>query len=268
MEAESLIFTFYPHPRMVVNSNDLSLRLLNTLNEKIDQLGSTGIDHLVVFPFSKEFAELTYDQFVRTILIGKLNMKALVLGHDHRLGKNREGSFENVLALSEQLGFSMLRIDQFVLEQTNISSSKIRNALQAGDVRLANAYLGYPYLLQGVVTEGNRIGRTIDFPTANVLTRDPYKLIPAEGVYAVKVMIGNELFQGMLNIGYRPTISQNADHRTIEVHIFGFDRDIYNQEITVYFHEKIRNEIKFSSIDALKQQLETDRETAMSLLNQ
>ena len=262
MDAESLIFTFYPHPRMVVNSNDLSLRLLNTLNEKIDQLGLTGIDHLVVFPFSKEFAELTYDQFVRTILIGKLNMKALVLGHDHRLGKNREGSFENLLALSEQLGFSMLRIDQFVLEQTNISSSKIRNALKAGDVRLANAYLGYPYLLQGVYR-----GKPY-WPQLTFLLRDPYKLIPAEGVYAVKVMIGNELFQGMLNIGYRPTISQNADHRTIEVHIFGFDRDIYNQEITVYFHEKIRNEIKFSSIDALKQQLETDRETAMSLLNQ
>jgi riboflavin kinase / FMN adenylyltransferase len=264
---ESVVFTFYPHPRLVVSANESNLRLLSTFDEKANLLELAGVDHLVVYPFTIDFAELTYDQFIKDILIKKLHLNTLVLGHDHRLGKNREGTFNNIISLTRQLSFKVEKIDTFLIDNIDISSSKIRVALQKGEIEKANSFLGYSYSLQGVVTEGNKIGRSIGFPTANLVSGDHFKLIPAEGVYAVSVQCEGEMFKGMLNIGFRPTLEINADHRTIEVNIFNFDRDIYQKEITVYFHRRIRSEQKFGSIEELKNQLIIDRDNIEKLFS-
>jgi riboflavin kinase / FMN adenylyltransferase len=267
VSGESVVFTFYPHPRLVVSANESNLRLLTTFSEKAEQLELAGVDHLVVYPFTIDFAELTYDQFISEILIKKLHMHTLVIGYDHRLGKNREGTYNNIVALAKKFSFNVEKIDTFLIKGIDISSSKIRAALQKGEIETANLFLGYTYSLQGEVTEGNRIGRGIGFPTANILIGDRYKLIPAEGVYAVTVQYGKELFKGMLNIGFRPTIELNADHRTIEVNIFNFDRDIYQEELTIFFHHRIRSEQKFKSIEELRSQLVIDREHIEKLLS-
>lgn len=260
IQGESVVFTFYPHPRLVVSANESNLRLLSTFDEKVKQLELAGVDHLVVYPFTIDFAELTYDQFISEILIKKLHMHTLVLGHDHRLGKNREGTYNNIVSLAQNLSFEVEKIDTFLISDIDISSSKIRIALQKGEIEKANSFLGYTYSLQGIVAEGNKIGREIGFPTANIVSGDPFKLIPAVGVYAVTVSSGGELFKGMLNIGFRPTLEMNADHRTIEVNIFNFDRDIYQKEISVYFHSRVRAEQKFGSVEELRKQLVVDRE--------
>jgi riboflavin kinase / FMN adenylyltransferase len=263
---ESTIFTFYPHPRIVVANDSGNLRLLSTLEEKQCLLEATGVDNLVIYPFTPQFASLTYNQFIRNILVGKMNMDTLVVGYDHHLGKNREGNFENISKLSVELGFHVQLIDAFIQDDIDISSSKIRVALQEGDVLLANKYLGYPYPLTGRVIEGNQIGRNIGFPTANILSNDAHKLIPAEGVYAVKVTVNGVVYNGMLNIGFRPTINRNADKRTIEAHIFDFNADIYQSEISLVFIDRLREERKFSSIDELKLQLEKDKQDALKIL--
>jgi len=263
---ESLIFTFYPHPRQVVAGHDESLRLLNTLEEKTELLSNTGIDHLLVFPFTPEFSKLPYDVFVKEILINRLAMKAIVVGHDHKLGKNREGGYDNLLQLSQQLGFTVFKTEAFVVENTDISSTKIRKALEAGHIAQANRFLGYPYFLRGTVSQGNKLGRTIGFPTANIIPPDPYKLVPYEGVYAVQVKVGETRYNGMLNIGYRPTVNQNLDHRTIEVHLFEFEGELYGQNIAVCFHERLRDEMRFNNLEELKLQLERDKIHAQQLL--
>lgn len=265
---ESVVFTFYPHPRLVVSASESNLRLLSTFHEKAHQLEMAGVDHLVIYPFSIDFAELTYDQFISEILIKKLHLHTLVLGHDHRLGKNREGTYENVISLSKRLAFNVKKIDTFLIDDIDISSSKIRIALQKGEIEKANSFLGYNYSLQGSVVEGNKIGRGIGFPTANIVSGDHFKLIPAEGVYAVSILCDGEIFHGMLNIGFRPTLEMNADHRTIEVFIFNFDRDIYQKELTVYFYRRIRSEQKFESIEELKKQLITDRENIQKFFSE
>ncbi len=265
---ESVLFTFYPHPRLVVSKNPSNLRLLTTLDEKKDVLTQTGIDNLVVYPFTKEVASLEYEDFVKKILIEKLNIKTLVVGHDHRFGKDRKGTFENIVELSKKYGFDVIRIDAFLVGEVDVSSTKIRNAFQAGKIEVANKYLGYRYSLTGEVTEGNRIGRSIHFPTANVVASDPNKLIPLEGVYAVMVEQNGNRYKGMLNIGNRPTVNRNADHRTIEVHIFDFNKDIYKQQITIEFVKRIRDEKKFDSLEALKVQLNLDKETSRNLLQE
>ncbi len=263
---ESVIFTFYPHPRLVVSKQEHNLRLLTTLDEKIELLGKSGIDHLVIFPFTPQFAALTYREFVQNILLEKLGLHTLVVGHDHRFGKNREGTFENLLALSKQTGFKLERIDALLVDEVDVSSTKIRNALQQADVARANHYLGYTFSLKGTVTKGNQIGRKIGFPTANIEASDPNKLIPAKGVYAISTNIDGQIYPAMLNIGYRPTVNSNADNRTIEAHILGFDADIYQKEITLFFHEHVRAEQRFNSIDELKLQLETDKKKISEIL--
>ena len=261
-----MIFTFYPHPRLVVSKQEHNLRLLTTLDEKIELLGKSGIDHLVIFPFTPQFAALTYREFVQNILLEKLGLHTLVVGHDHRFGKNREGTFENLLALSKQTGFKLERIDALLVDEVDVSSTKIRNALQQADVARANHYLGYTFSLKGTVTKGNQIGRKIGFPTANIEASDPNKLIPAKGVYAISTNIDGQIYPAMLNIGYRPTVNSNADNRTIEAHILGFDADIYQKEITLFFHEHVRAEQRFNSIDELKLQLETDQKKISEIL--
>jgi len=264
---ESVVFTFYPHPRLVVSANESNLRLLTTFSEKANQLELAGVDHLVVYPFTIDFAEISYDIFIREILIKKLHLHTLVLGHDHRLGKNREGTFNNIISLSKRLSFDVQKIETFIINNVDISSSKIRTSLQKGEIEKANQFLGYNYSLQGLVIEGNRLGRDLGFPTANLIAGDHYKLIPAEGVYAVSILYAGEIYKGMLNIGYRPTLQMNADHRTIEVHIFDFNHDIYKKEITVFFHHRVRDEQKFGSIDELRNQLIIDKENIKRLLS-
>ena len=266
IEGESVLFTFYPHPRLILSKEEANLRLITTLDEKIEQLEKAGIGHLVIYPFTKDFAALTYRQFIEQILIGKLNLHTLVVGHDHRLGKDREGTFENLRALSKEKPFNVERINTFLIDEVGISSSKIRSALQTGNISKANKYLGYTFSLHGKVAEGNRLGRSIGFPTANIEAADPHKLIPAEGVYAITIKVDNKIYDAMLNIGHRPTVNTNADNRTIEAHIFNFNRDIYRQEVTIYFHKRIRDERKFDSLDQLKTQLINDKSTIMEVL--
>ncbi len=266
LRGESVIFTFYPHPRLVVSANESNLRLLSSFTEKAELLEKAGVDHLVVFPFTLDFAEMSYEEFIREILIEKMHIHTLVVGHDHRLGKKREGSYENILSLQKKLSFNVEKIDTFILNEVDISSSKIRAAIQSGDFDKANSFLGYNYSIQGVVTEGKKIGRGIGFPTANIICGDPYKLVPVEGVYAVTIGFEDKMYKGMMNIGFRPTFNNNADHRTLEVNIFDFDQDIYQMQLTVFIHKRIRDERKFPNIYRLKDQLIEDKAEALKIL--
>lgn len=265
-QGESVIFTFFPHPRLVLFPQEHNLRLLTTLNEKIRLFERAGIEHLIIFPFTKSFAELSYTDFVRQILVEKLRIKSLVVGYDHKFGKNREGGYEMLQELSETYQFKLEKLDVLLMDNINISSTKIRNALQAGDVTKANKYLGYPFTLHGKVIEGQKLGRKIQFPTANIEASDPNKIIPGYGVYAVFVNVGNQKHMGMLNIGTRPTVNKNADHRSIEVHILQFDGNLYGHEIELEFIRKVREEQKFNSIETLRMQLEQDKQEVIRIL--
>lgn len=259
VDGESVIFTFDPHPRKVVAPSETNLRLLTSLDEKISLFERAGIDHLVVYPFTLEFAQLSYEQFVEQILVGKIHTKSLVVGYDHKFGKGRAGDFDLLKSCADRLGFQIEKLDVLLINESNVSSTKIREAIQLGDFETANAYLGYQFTLHGTVVEGQKIGRTINYPTANVDTSDPDKIIPGYGVYAVRVSVRNQQYRGMLNIGSRPTVNHNADHRTVEVNILDFDDDIYGEPIEVVFYHKLREEQKFASLDALKEQLAKDR---------
>ncbi len=263
--SESVIFTFSPHPRLVLYPEEHNLRLLTTLDEKIELFEKAGLDHLIIFPFTKEFSGLTYTEFVEGILVNKLKVKNLVIGHDHRFGKNREGHFQMMIDLSQKHNFGLQQIDVLLADDIEISSTKIRNALQEGNVLKANKFLGYPFTLHGKVVEGQKLGRKINFPTANIEASDPNKIIPGHGVYAVTLTYNNTVYEGMLNIGTRPTVNKNADQRSIEVHIFDFDQDIYGQSVTMQFIQKIRDEKKFESVEELKSQLEQDRITVSNV---
>ena len=198
---ESVVFTFFPHPRLVVSPNETNLRLLTTIEEKIELLEDAGIDHLIVFPFDNHFSKLTYHEFIESIIINKLHANTLVVGYDHRIGKNREGSFYKLQKLSKKLNFNLQKIDAFSIHNTKISSTKIRMALQNGNIQKANEYLGKNFILRGKVSLGNQIGRSIGFPTANIISNDPMKLVPAQGVNATKVQIDKTYYFGLLKIG-------------------------------------------------------------------
>jgi riboflavin kinase/FMN adenylyltransferase len=243
IEGESVLLTFYPHPRMVLFPDDHQIRLLNTQSEKEQLLESCGIDHLVVINFTKEFSRLSSLEFVRNILANKLKAKKLVIGYDHHFGRNREGSFAHLLEFGSLYGFEVEEIPSKDIDEVAVSSSKIRKAIEAGDIDTANKYLGYAYSFTGKVIKGKQLGRTIGYPTANIAITDPYKLIPAIGVYAVKVMFAKQTYEGMLSIGKNPTVS-NQNILSIEVNIFDFNADIYNKEITVFIYKKMRDEEK------------------------
>jgi riboflavin kinase/FMN adenylyltransferase len=268
MKGESVIFTFDPHPRKVVSPNESNLRLVTTLEEKISLLEQSGIDHLIIYPFTKEFSQLTYEQFVEKVLVEKVHTRYLVVGYDHKFGKNRQGDFEFLKQCADRFGFHIEKMDVLLMNEANISSTKIREAIQQGDVETANAYLGYPFMLHGTVVEGQKLGRTINYPTANVEASDPDKIIPGYGVYAVKVKVDKREFTGMLNIGSRPTVNHNADNRSIEVNIFNFNDDIYGHPIEVTFYKKLREEQKFSSLEALKEQLAQDKTNTIQYFEQ
>ncbi len=268
LNGESVIFTFDPHPRKVVAPSETNLRLLTTLDEKIALFEQAGIDHLIVYPFTPEFAKLTYEEFVEQILVGQIHVKSLVVGYDHKFGKGRQGDFDLLKSCADRLDFQIEKLDVLLVNESNVSSTKIREAIQVGDFETANAYLGYPFTIHGMVVEGQRLGRTIGYPTANIDAMDPDKIIPGYGVYAVQVTVRNQTYTGMLNIGSRPTVNHNADHRTVEVNLFNFSDDIYGEPVEVVFYHKLREEQKFASLDVLKEQLAQDRINTISYFNQ
>ncbi|MTI39117.1 bifunctional riboflavin kinase/FAD synthetase [Fulvivirga lutimaris] len=262
---ESVLITYWPHPRLVLYPDDTELRLLNTFEEKADLLRDQGIDHLLRIPFTKEFSQLTSEQFIQKVLIQTINTKKLVIGYDHRFGNNREGRFEQLKANSVNYGFEVEEIPKQEVDHVGVSSTKIRNSLLQGEVDLANDLLGSEYSMIGRVIKGEKIGRIIGFPTANLEIEMRHKLIPADGAYAVKVVSNRTTFNGMLNIGYRPTV--NGKVKSIEVHIFDFVNDIYGENLKILFVKRIRAEQKFADIDALKSQLAIDKKESLKILN-
>lgn len=263
-EGESVILTFSPHPRMVLFPDDHGLQLINTIDEKIELLQKAGVQHLIIHPFTVEFSRMTSIQFVRDILVSQFNTHKLVIGYDHHFGRNREGSFEHLKEYSPLYGFEVEEIPVQLLDDVGVSSTKIRNALLLGKVDLANDYLGYQYPISGHVVNGKQIGRKIGFPTANLLVEDSTKLIPKEGVYSVDVLIENVKHQAMMNIGYSPTVGASSHSHRLEVHVFDFDQDIYGQNIKVFFKKRIRDEIRFESLELLKEQLVKDKDQILN----
>ena len=265
IQGESVIFTFYPHPRMVLNPDDDSLKLLSTEEEKRELLEKSGVDHLIVQPFTKDFSRITYTEYVRDILVNKLRVKKLIIGYNHHFGRNREGSFEQLNKLAPLYGFEMEKIAAQDINKVEISSTKIRKALDAGDIKTANKFLGYDYGITGEVVKGKGLGKELGYPTANIQVADKYKLIPANGIYAVTAEIDKKMYKGMMSIGVNPTISEN-EVKTIEVNIFDFNKDIYGENICIYFKQKLRDEIKFDGLESLKKAIAADREKSLQIL--
>jgi riboflavin kinase / FMN adenylyltransferase len=263
---ESVVLTFEPHPRTVLFPDDHGLKLLHTLDEKIDALEAAGIDHLIVIPFTREFSRLSSSQFINDILVRTIRTHTLVIGYDHRFGKNREGTFEHLSTYSNSYGFEVEKIPEQDIDNIAVSSTRIRLALEAGDVKTAAMYLGRNYQFNGTVVKGKQLGRTIGFPTANLLIDHPLKQMPLQGVYAVKVIINKSHHFGMLNAGMRPTVDGTS--YTIEVHLFDFDEDLYDQTIQVEFIDRLRSEQKFAGVVELQNQLEKDKLHALSIIHQ
>ncbi len=260
IDGESVLFTFYPHPRMVLYPESHSLRLIQTQVEKIDKLRRMGLQNIIIHPFTPEFSRLSAIEFVRDFLVNKLHVKKLVIGYDHQFGKNREGSIEFLLDVCDTYGFEVIEIAAQEIDEVNVSSTKIRNAIKAGEMELANTYLGEPFELQGTVVKGNALGRELGFPTANIEVLSEIKLMPATGVYAVNVLVDDKKYEGMMNLGVRPTI--NEEHITkIEVHLFDYEGDLYDKMVTVQLLSRFRDEVKFNSLEELKGQLENDKQT-------
>ena len=255
---ESVLFTFFPHPRMVIQPTTHGIKLIQTQEEKLKKLAAFGLQHLIVLPFTLEFASLEAATFVEKYLVEKLAMHTLIVGYDHQFGKNREGNFNFLREQGKVFNFNVMEIPAQDIDSVNVSSSKIRKAIENGDVDTANHYLNEQFSLEGEVIEGKKLGRTIGFPTANIGKIDALKLIPAIGVYAVTIELeNNDKYNGMLNIGYRPTVSESKE-LSVEVHLLDFSKSIYGKRIRVYFHTKVRNELRFESIKILTEQLKTD----------
>lgn len=263
-DGQSVVITYWPHPRLVLFPEDNDLKLLSTIEERIEQLRSFGIDYLLIIPFTKAFSRLTSRAFISDVLVKALHTKVLVIGYDHRFGKNREGSFEHLKARSAQYGFEVEEIPQQDVDDIGVSSTKIRRAIESGDIPTANRYLGHTYNLTSTVVEGDKLGRTIGFPTANLALPAPHKLIPANGVYAVWVKHDGLRLPGMMNIGTRPTV--DGSHLTLEVHLLHFEGNLYGHTLTVEFVEQLRQEQKFDGLEALKAQLAIDKEATEKLL--
>jgi riboflavin kinase / FMN adenylyltransferase len=283
---ETVIVTFFPHPRKVVRGGSTEVKLLNTLEEKIQLLSWQGVDHLVIVPFTEAFSQLSAEEYIRDFLLKKFRPHTVIIGYDHRYGKGRQGDYHLLEQYSQSEGFLLQEIPVHLLDAVSVSSTRIREAIGRADTETANQLLGYPYFFSGQVTEGRRLGRTIGYPTANLLAGNPEKLIPADGVYAVEVSLvqsdaimltvptmveapvvapwDGAGYKGMMNIGMRPTV--DGRERTIEVNIFDFNEDLYGHELQVMVRKHLRGEEKFDGLDALKVQLATDRENALAAL--
>ncbi len=262
---ESLILTFFPHPRMVL-AHELGVKLLNTINEKIELLEKIGLSNLIIHPFDEIFSQLSAEEFVAKILVEKLKIKKIILGHDHRFGKDRSASIDDLIIFGKKYNFEVEQISAQKIDQVAISSTKIRTALLEGNIVLANQYLGYQYSFSGKVVKGKQLGRTIGFPTANIQIDEAYKLIPKNGVYIVKSSIDEKIHFGMMNIGNRPTV--DGKNQTIEVYFFDFDKDIYDTSISVTILDRIRDEKKFDSLEDLKKQIEKDKQSVITYIKQ
>jgi len=263
---ETIIITFHPHPRKIIGTQPGTVYLINTLDEKIGLLEKYGIDHLVVVPFTKLFANQSAEAYIADFLVKTFHPHTIIIGHDHRFGKGRSGDFQLLEEKAPKYGYAVKEIPGYMLHDMTISSTKIRESLLRGDIDTANHFLGYDYFFSGKVVEGNKLGRTIDYPTANLFIGDENKLIPGNGVYAVSIK--NEKLKiekgGMMNIGVRPTV--DGTKRMIEVNIFDFDQDIYGETLTITIKKHLRSEVKFNGLDALKAQLATDKEEALVAL--
>lgn len=263
-EFESTVLTFFPHPRTVLQVKS-DLKLLNTINEKISLLENIGIENLIIHPFDEKFADLSAEEFAKTILVDQLQVQKIIIGYDHRFGKNRTADINDLITFGTQYGFEVEQISAKEIDAISISSTKIRNALELGDIDLANQYLGYSYFLSGTVVKGKQLGRTIGFPTANIELDEDYKLVPKNGVYIVCAKIDDKLVNGMMNIGFNPTVE--GKNKTIEVHLFDFNSDLYNHKIKISIIHPIRSEQKFESVAVLKQQLIKDKEFSIQYLS-
>lgn len=261
---ESLVLTFFPHPRMVLHGQS-EVKLLNTIDEKIDLLEKTGIQNLVIHPFDETFSKLIAEEFVKTVLVDQFHIQKIIIGHDHRFGRNRTANIDDLIAFGQQHGFEVEQISVQEIDAVSISSTKIRTALLEGNMDLANDYLGYDYFLTGTIAKGKQLGRTIGFPTANLKIEENYKLIPRNGAYVVKSTIAQKTVYGMMNIGYNPTVA--GENLSIEIHYFDFDEAIYDQKIAVSILERLRPEQKFGSVALLKEQLEKDKKNALEFIN-
>lgn len=257
----SILLSFFPHPKMVLQ-NDNELKLINTIQEKESLLNSLNLDYLIIKEFTKEFSRLSALEFVRDILVNKLNAKHIIIGYDHHFGRNRTANIEQLKEFGELYDFRVTEILAQDIDDIAISSTKIRKALINGEIRLANKFLGYNFFFSGDVIHGNNIGKTISFPTANIKIDTPYKLVPKNGVYIVKTIIDNQITFGMMNIGYNPTF--NGKQKSIEIHFINFNKNIYHKNLTIEMISRIRNEIKFNTVEDLKKQLEQDK---LSTLN-
>ncbi|MCU0449158.1 MAG: riboflavin biosynthesis protein RibF [Bernardetiaceae bacterium] len=264
--AASVVLTFWPHPRLVLQPQAPPVRLLSTLPEKIEQMAAFGIDQLVVIPFDEAFARQTPAEYVVNVL-QKVHTRHLVIGYDHRFGHQRAGDFAYLQAHQAQFGLWVEEIPRQDVDQVGVSSTKIRNALAEGNMVVANQYLGRPYTLAGVVTPGDQIGRTLGYPTANLALDEPLKLVPADGIYAVRVRLAGQIHDGMLYIGNRSTLGQGLQ-KVIEVNIFDFERQIYGQTLQVEFWQRLRGEIQFAGLEMLKQQMAQDKAQAQIVLAQ
>jgi len=263
LNCESLVLTFFPHPRMVLQEGT-EMKQLNTLNEKIALLDNLGIDNLVVHPFDKEFSRLTAEEFVKKVLVDVFKIKKIIIGHDHRFGRNRTATIDDLINFGKTYGFEVEQISAEEINEVSISSTKIRNALLEGNIELATNYLGYDYSLTGIIYKGKQLGRTIGYPTANITIEEDYKLIPNNGVYIAKSVLNGKTVFGMMNIGNRPTV--DGTKQTIEINFFDFKQDLYEKKITISLLHRMRSEQKFESIDALKNQLGKDKKTALAFI--
>jgi riboflavin kinase / FMN adenylyltransferase len=258
---ESVLFTFEPHPRKVLYPDSYSVKLVDTVDEKLAKLEKLGLDTVILFPFTKEFSRLSAMEFVRDVLVNQIGVSEMHIGHDHHFGKNREGSFHELVDLGELYSFQVFQLPAILLEDTAISSTKIRNAVLDGNIAYANELLGSPFVLHGKVVKGQQIGRTIGFPTANIDLDCTEKIVPKNGVYAVQVYLDGQKYDAVMNIGTRPTIA-NHGAVTIEVYLFDFNKEIYNQFLKVEVKQRIRDEKRFENIEDLKHQIQLDETTA------
>jgi riboflavin kinase/FMN adenylyltransferase len=261
---ETVLLTFFPHPRMILHPEDESIKMINTIDEKAEMLEELGIDHLIITPFSRDFSNQTAEEYIRDVLVDKIGTKKIVIGYDHRFGKDRHGGLADLLRLGPVYGFDVVEIPEQDIYEVAISSTRVREALLNGAIELANTFLSYPFFITGRVVRGDQIGRTIGYPTANIVISEKYKLIPVDGIFAVKVKIDNDTYKGMAYIGTRPTI--NGTRRNIEVNIFDFDREIYNRQIRMEFYNFVRDDMKFDSLDDLKEQIRKDKLDVEALL--
>jgi riboflavin kinase/FMN adenylyltransferase len=259
---ESVILTFFPHPRLIIDPENQDLKMINTIKEKAQILADLGVDHLIITPFTRDFSNLNPEEYIQNVLVETIGTKHLIVGYDHRFGKDRKGGMPELEVCAKKFDYNIEVIDEQDINDVAVSSTKIRQALLSGDVALAAKYLGYHFSLQGRVIKGDKIGRTIGFPTANLFVEESYKLIPSDGIYAVTVDMEGGSYKGMAYIGQRPTI--NGMTRNIEVNIFDFNKEIYGQDIKMSFLEFLRHDVKFTGLEALKEQLKQDKEDTLN----